>query len=638
MKKSLLLILSSFLLTSCSFVLPWPSTNNSSSEEETTSTTVPTTTENNSSPSDTSILIPEPSTSEDLPFVISISIEGHMSNLVYTDGDEWNLKGLFLRATYSDNSVNDIGDLTQLYSDENYVFTLSESKPIYGLTELTIEIKSLLLDMSCEKTIRNIQVDKREITEEFTNFISPDDYDLSAKYPRNYHEYSNVYPYNFKHTPASGDTNVLVLPVAFKDSKGDTLKVLTDLNKAFNGTGKDTGWESVSSYFKKSSYNTFTPTFEIASEWIQLDYTTKQVGQSNEQTTISIVKEAVEKFKKSYDGDFTKFDKDENGYIDSVFVIYASNNYSVLGDYSQDNLWAYCFSIQDDNPDLNSPNPNMFVWAAYDFMYSDGNGSSLIDIDAHTYIHEFGHSLGLDDYYDYNNGRTSPAGCFDMQDMNVGDHNSFSKFALGWSKPYVVYGNSEITITTSAENKNQSIIIPTGGYEGWNKSPFDEYLLLELYSDSGVANFDANNKTYSGYPTGLTDTGIKLYHVDARLYEHGIRNGALTNRGYENGINSNYYYTVAANNTSGGDYQTTITEAKNFDLLHLISASGSDRFARNNMVNNNDLFKEGDSFSMTNFSSYFPNKGKMNDNSELNISFTIKELTETSATIVFTLN
>ena len=66
-------------------------------------------------------------------------------------------------------------------------------------------------------------------------------------------------------------------------------------------------------------------------------------------------------------------------------------------------------------------------------------------LDTHTYIHETGHFLGLNDYYS-DTPTYSPIGKHDMMDANVGDHNSYSKMLLGWTKPYLVTGNGTIDL------------------------------------------------------------------------------------------------------------------------------------------------------------------------------------------------
>jgi hypothetical protein len=122
-------------------------------------------------------------------------------------------------------------------------------------------------------------------------------------------------------------------------------------------------------------------------------------------------------------------------------------------------------------------------------MYEDieGSGSDYemegLYINAVTYIHETGHLLGLDDYYDYNEGEGSDKGLggADMMDYNIGDHNVYSKLMLGWVTPTVVTSTQEITISSSTES-GQFIMILLD-YDG---TYFSEYLLIDLYTNEGV--------------------------------------------------------------------------------------------------------------------------------------------------------
>ena len=48
------------------------------------------------------------------------------------------------------------------------------------------------------------------------------------------------------------------------------------------------------------------------------------------------------------------------------------------------------------------------------------------------FIHEFGHILGIDDYYDTSASGEHPMEGYDIMDAMLGDHNAFSKFNQGW--------------------------------------------------------------------------------------------------------------------------------------------------------------------------------------------------------------
>lgn len=662
MKKGLLLS-TLFLLTSCTlgwpFVTTSPTTTSptSSSDSTTNTTSDPITSEpTTNSTTDSTTLDPTisdtttsnedvtsaPTTNTtvptiEVPYIEGLALSGKMENKTYFEDDQdWNLTGLELIELYSNGEEKNVGSLEALRSDTiNYNISIDPIKPALGVTEITIKIENIKEQFITSYKINGITVNEKS---KLINFVSPDQYELNDYMPKTYHEFGDNYIYHFSYTPSVGDVNVLVLPIAFKDSTADTQEILDDINTVFNGTEDDTGWESVHTFFDKSSFGNLNLTFTVAPTWYQSNYTKRQGGTFDGLQTASLIEEGVDWYKENYSStSCQEFDSDKNGHIDCVMAIYSEHNYSVQNS-SYSNYWAYCFSRQEMDASLESPTTNMFVFASYDFMYSNnGTGSSLIDLDAHTYIHEFGHALGLDDYYNYNNNASAPAGGFDMQDFNVGDHNSFTKFALGWVKPYVVFGDSEITLKPSSTNENQVIIIPAGGFNEWNSSPFDEYILLEYYTSDGLHYFDSHNNTYPGYPTGSKTGGIRAYHVDARLFEYAIRGDSYVEKGYiNNKVSDSSYVTVAANNTNGGDYQTPVSVAQDFKLLHLLSATGRDRFSSFNYLSSNDLFSAGDKFSMSSFGSYFSKTGKMNDGSQLGYEFEIISIDNNGAKIKIT--
>ena len=120
--------------------------------------------------------------------------------------------------------------------------------------------------------------------------------------------------------------------------------------------------------------------------------------------------------------------------------------------------WAFTFWDYEAATDASysAPVGYAYSWASYEFLY-EGYGRSSVD--AHTFVHETGHLLGLNDYYD-TSGSTSPTGYVDMMDANIIDHCAYTKFSLGWISPYVVTGEGSITIGNLAE-AGDAVLIPT---------------------------------------------------------------------------------------------------------------------------------------------------------------------------------
>ena len=463
-----------------------------------------------------------------------------------------------------------------------------------------------------------------------TSSINKDGYYKHENDSLNYETMRRTFYY--KDIPTTGDTNILVVPVRFKDSTyiekeyGSYSNVKEDIKKAFFGEDYETGWESVSSFYKKSSYNKLNIQGEVT-DWFTTDKTFDELTRLtvNEYTdpTIYILRQVDDWYKENY-GETTKFDKDKDGYIDAIWMVYDAP-------YLNQNRidWAYTTwdFMNHELPYVESPIAYTYAWASVDFMYDgnykDENNNTLVD--AHTLIHETGHLLGLEDYYDYD-GKETPLGSLDMMDTNIGDHNGYSKYSLGWTNPYVVTDYCEIEIKPFQENGDIILV-----KNDWNKSSMDEYLLIEFYTPTGLNALDAQNLKENKYKTLYQENGIKIYHVDARLgYYTNERFSEYTDELY--GINTNYKFsTKLAHSNTGGK-----SADKNFKLIKLLENGGTNKLSSfSNIADDSMLFHEGDTFNPYDFNRVFFEPGYFNDGEEMNFSITIKELTDEKAVIKF---
>ena len=441
-----------------------------------------------------------------------------------------------------------------------------------------------------------------------------------------YKDYMSHHYENLDSCPSIGNPNLLVIPVWFTDSSNyisNQTETRNRIQKAYFGTSKETGWRSVTSYYDELSGGKLKIGGTV-SNWYNCgkpsSYFYQDVGR-----TMGLVNDAVDWYRDLTGDSLKSFDYDKNGYLDGVMIIYGSPDYATMKKQNATNMWAYCYWMSNNSKNVNRPNANAFFWASYDFMNGD---TRFVSIDAHTYIHEMGHVLGLEDYYDYSS-QYSPAGGFSMQDYNVGSHDPHSVLGLGWANALVPTKSCKVELHDFQNSKE--IIILSPNYTG---SPFDEYFILEYYSATGLNEFDCKHRYENKYPIGPSNGGIRLWHVDARLLE--VRNRKIVD--FTTEVDNNKQYVMAMSNTyygqEGRDYLSPLGQGyANYNILQLIRNNKNDTYQPEYTIGTMDLFRAYDSFSMKNYKKQFVNGTKLNNGKSLGWSFKVNSIKENIATI-----
>ena len=440
--------------------------------------------------------------------------------------------------------------------------------------------------------------------------------------------------------PNEGEVNLLVLPIELQGYPFSSY-FRTDLDHALNGTAEDTGyWESLSSFYEKTSFGKVHLHFEIADTYVselspRSALTSSKTGEGADNGGY-FVESALDAYHAKHDT--SKFDSDNNGWIDGIVAVYSCPDFqNMSSDFDEYGyFWAYTYWLVDD-PVVGAPTGNLYFWLSYDFIYE---AVRTPRVDAHTLIHETGHMFGLDDYYPSEGSKFDPVGGLDMMSHNILDHDCYSKMALGWVDPYVVTGEAEITLNPSNVN-GDCILVPGLDKDGnvvYNGSAFDEYMLVELYTPDGLNAMDARNR-YPGRTLGYTQPGVKIFHVDARVMRFNAdRSGRKINQTYVENIaeipsDRRNYYEVGATNCS----KEVACADSSFSLIHLMEAGGRNTFASGGLADNGTLFKKGDSFSLAYYGmNFFPKKSTFNSGANFPYTITVKELSATSATISIT--
>ena len=435
-----------------------------------------------------------------------------------------------------------------------------------------------------------------------------------------------------------GNPKILVIPVSIVGYEGNAnSRNLTRIKKAFKGT--ENIWQSVESFYNISSFGKLNLDITVADEWYASGKTPAQIyredaASSSETAGVqNVLNSALSWYKNKYNTDGKEFDSDNDGYIDAVWLIYSCPDYqtdTTLKEYSP-TCWAYTYWASN-NPNVSSPSACTYGWASYDFM-NEGYGS--FQSDAHTFIHETGHMLGLEDYYDYNvvsrDDGSSPMGFIDMMDANVIDHNVFSKWSLGWVAPFVVTGKGSIRLAPSATS-GECLIIPTS--LGWNGSPFDEYIMIEYYTPENLNYKDSQNEYEGNGVQGFTKRGVRIYHVDARLAKLSGR----SNWSYTSSLTTNCV--LAHSNTpsygNDEDRQTRNHLSPNYRLIQMMDALAKRDFSSiYAQADDTSLFGNGSDskFSFSLFKNSFPNKTKMNNGGTFEYTVSVSEMTSSSVLI-----
>ena len=343
--------------------------------------------------------------------------------------------------------------------------------------------------------------------------------------------------------PTTASPKVLVIPVDFSDINGRSKGCSIDnIVKIFSGGEGDTDYYSVHDYYYISSYGRLDLDVTVIDEWFVPKYSSSYYASATMDyygDSIAIGDQMVMDEALAYfDGfmDLSQFDSDGNAIIDAVVLVTTLE----VDDQSDFN-WAYRYwNVYTDDEgyyyEYDGVSANDYLWASYSFIhesYDESGEVSYTDtsvMNSYTFIHEFGHILGADDYYNTAEEGEHPMDGCDVMDAMAGDHNPFTKFNLGWlTTSRLVCTDRSVTLTLDAFAKGGDTIILASNWDS-TLGAYQEYYIITYYTSEGL-----NGGEY-GY---FARDGVVVYHINASLcYEE--QDGEI-------------YYDIYNNNTSPSD-------------------------------------------------------------------------------------
>ena len=356
-----------------------------------------------------------------------------------------------------------------------------------------------------------------------------------------------------------GTHRIPVILVEFSDVKFS----ISDPKSAFNALLNQNGYTangatgSVRDYYYENSHGEYTPVFDIYGP-VTLSKPMKYYGENSNDEACSDLhpEEAL------YDAlvlldetvDFSPYDSDGDGRVDMTLFYYAGYNEAEHG--PEDSIWPHQWSLlgsaAQDNTGYYYIRNNNFdgVRFANYFCTSElrsNSGTEMCGIG--TTCHEFGHSLGLPDFYDTDYGKNGQSGAlYWFSIMSSGAYNNNGRtppyfnseelIILDWmdeSEVEVIEKAGEYTLATveqkkayriMGETEGEYFILETRGGQGWD-APLPAGMLAYHVDKSKTRNVSINSNNYTPYD----------------LWEH-------TNTINANGDHPCFYVVPAANQSS----------------------------------------------------------------------------------------
>ena len=322
--------------------------------------------------------------------------------------------------------------------------------------------------------------------------------------------------------PANGQRKIPIILVEFKDKK-------------FNNTRQNiidamlTGDESVGQYFRDQSNGLYQPDFEVYGIYTlsqNREYYGGHQGSNNDKALGAMVTEACQLA--AADGvSFKPYDTNSDNYCDVVIVIYAGVGEAQAYYTHPEAVWpcnwdlnsAYYYGMGGSGafrPSSGDPFVNNF--AVFNELYGDNDEGTTID-GIGTFTHEFGHCLGLPDFYDtgggdhYGLGRWDNMcmGCYNNNGFTPPGYSAYEKVFMGWVEYVIPQPGNYYTLPvwnqknaatdkaiciTSDVNPNEFFILEYRKKQGWDRYAPGEGIMIThvTYSANRWSGNTPNNQ------------------------------------------------------------------------------------------------------------------------------------------------
>ena len=373
---------------------------------------------------------------------------------------------------------------------------------------------------------------------------------------------------------AVGQKHFLVILVEFSDihfsTPGVNAAVTALLNdENYSGSGA-TG--SARDFYYQNSHGYFEPIFDVYGP-VTLTHPESYYGGNDSNGDDKNPEQAIVDGCKGLDDqiNFANYDLDEDGKVDMVFMLYAGYGEADYdGDGAEDTIWPHMYYLSQLNKAFTLDGKTIDKYACANELAGYGQLEGQLD-GIGAVCHEFGHAMGLPDFYDTDQTNGTSGALYDFSTMDAGNYNNDSRtppffnmeerILLGWEDEATAYreftANGSMTIP---------LYDPREGSPVAYKTPTDENGEYYVYECRGNGSWDQY----------LSGHGLLVYHVD-KSANHTITVRGSTNvkasllwSNWEayNAINNNgnhpCFYTVVSSDQNNYNYAPTYVSGRGY--------------------------------------------------------------------------
>ena len=246
--------------------------------------------------------------------------------------------------------------------------------------------------------------------------------------------------------PTTGKHDVLVILVEFADRKFSDCEAMSDPKNYYDRFFHESGFSdygchgSVYDYYFEGSCERYDPDFRVFGPVTVSGGYADYAGSGGSAYTYKMIQEAIPLVDAQYDVDFADFDTDGDGVIDNVYCLYAG--YGQADSPVRDSIWPHSYNLKATHNEFDVDGVTVDRYT----VSQQVNGQSNLPVGIGTFVHEFGHVLGLADHYNNSLSLGNPAnnvGNWDV--MSSGSYNNdqncpapfsaFERYSLGWTEP-----------------------------------------------------------------------------------------------------------------------------------------------------------------------------------------------------------